>query len=190
MKIYKAVQATLGQGFDCFPSMKKFYADYGMTNHGGYDYPCKTGMPIYWDCDIEGTVLSNERDNMGGLGVSILTDDGEMVLKHRFWHLEGFCCAKGDKVQMGDVIGWADNTGASTGPHLHRDAKELIADIDGQYLYEGRKYSQKYPNNGTFGTIRLDEYMTHKFVCDVLPKETFIRKMLIMISKFLTKGRQ
>jgi len=178
MKIYKALaNSMLGQPYDCFPWMKEFYANLGMSNHGGYDWGATTGQVVWYDCDVPGYVLNTEVDNCGGLGINIITED-DRILKHRYWHLKSFLVKAGDKVSMGDAIGLADNTGASTGTHLHRDAKEMIKNSNSSL-------SVKNIDNGTFGTIRLDDYMVNEFVLDALPSSERIRKQILMLIKFI-----
>lgn len=180
MKIYKALNnSMLGQGFDCSPWMKEFYANIGMNNHGGYDWGATDGQVVYYDCDVPGFVLNTEKDNNGGLGINIITENAEGVFKHRYWHLKTFLVKAGDKVEMGDAIGLADNTGLSTGTHLHRDVKEMEN--------MGGWYKVKYPDNGTFGTIRVDDWLVNKFVLDVLPLNTKIMKQVLMLCKFFKK---
>lgn len=179
MKIYKALtNSMLGQGFDMNPWMKDFYAKIGMNNHGGYDWGATTGQVVWYDCDVPGYVLNTEIDSCGGLGINIITENEDGCFKHRYWHLKSFLVKAGDKVSMGDAIGLADNTGASTGTHLHRDAKEMTRNSNGSL-------SIKSPNNGTFGTIRLDDYLVNEFVLDALPKNEAIRKQILMLVKFI-----
>ncbi|MDD5068495.1 MAG: M23 family metallopeptidase [Candidatus Pacebacteria bacterium] len=181
MKIYRAIKTNrFSQGFDCLEGMKKFYADLGMTNHGGYDWAARIGEPVYWDCDLEGTILNTEIDYMGGLGINIITEENGIILKHRFWHLSGFFISAGQKVKTGDAIGFAGNTGASTGPHLHRDAKRML-------IKENGNYDIVDWNNGTFGTIRLDEFMEDKFVLDMVGRPRIMETLRILIIAFIQK---
>lgn len=179
MKIYKAVKnSVLGQGFDMSPWMKSFYESFKMNNHGGYDFACKTGEPIFYDVDIDGYVLNTEIDSSGGLGVNIITE-GDRIFKHRYWHLKDFFVKAGDKVSVGQCIGWSDNTGASTGAHLHRDIKEMEK-VNGLLKVKNN-------NNGTFGTIRWDEWFEDKFVLDVVgTQKDYLRVLLLgFIKKIL-----
>jgi len=176
MIVYRAIKTDfLTQGFDAHPSMVEFYKKYGMTAHGGLDFAAFTGEPVYWDCDVNGVVFNTEVDNSGGLGVNIITDNEDGIYKHRFWHLKGFCCEAGDVVEPGTLIGWADNTGASTGTHLHRDMKQMGRNDNGSYTILNS-------DNGTFGTIRFDDKFKNTFILDVVDlakKQSLIRKILI-----------
>lgn len=182
MKIYRAIKTNhQTQGFDCLPSMVEFYKGYGMTNHGGYDWAAYSGEPIYWNCDVKGMVLNNEIDGAGGLGVNIITEDEDGIFKHRFWHLKSFCVEAGDTVKAGDIIGIADNTGASTGTHLHTDIKEMI---------KNENYEIKNRNNGTFGTVRNDKYFNNIFILDqmnISERSAKLRLLLLTLIKRLTK---
>ena len=184
MQIFKAVnQKYLGQGFDYHPAMKKFYEDLGMNAHGGYDYSCNIGTPIYWNCDLQGEVIYNEVDGGGGLGCSVLAKYEDRVFKFRFWHFSKFGSFQGEMLKKGMLIGWSGNTGKSTGPHLHFDVKELIPSANGKYAGLGDRYDQKYPNNGTFGTIRIEEFMKDIFVFDTLTITEKINRLLIRLVK-------
>jgi murein DD-endopeptidase MepM/ murein hydrolase activator NlpD len=188
MKIYKAIKnSMLGQPYDAVPWMLEAYKKLGLYTHGGYDFSAKTGDPVYYDCDVDGYVLNTETDNSGGLGVNIITESEEGIFKHRYWHLKDFFVKAGDKISIGECIGWADNTGFSTGTHLHRDTKEMVRNSNGSL-------STKFPNNGTFGTIRYMndpapklgqlayDWFENKFVLDVVgtqKKSDYLRRILI-----------
>jgi len=188
MKIYRAIKTDYQtQGFEAHPSMVEFYKKYGMTNHGGMDWAAKTGEGVYWDCDLPGIVDYCETDSSGGLGVNVITESEGRVYKHRFWHLKGFVACAGDKVVPGTLLGWADNTGASTGTHLHRDCKEMTKDQWGNY-------HTKYPDNGTYGTMDFKDIFENKFVLDTPEgkknNDGLIRKILLMIIERFLKGRK
>lgn len=160
------------------------YKELGLLCHGGMDWACKIGEPIYYDCDIDGYVLNTEIDSSGGLGVNIITESEEGIFKHRYWHLKDFFVKAGDKISMGECIGWGDSTGRSTGSHLHRDIKEMVKNSNGSL-------SVKFPNNGTFGTIDFEQWFENKFVLDVVgqdKKQSYLRKVLAgFINKLLKK---
>jgi len=183
MKIFKAVNGMLGQGFDYVPWMKDFYTALGMTAHGGYDYGVKVGTPIYWNCDLPAETMYNEIDSSGGWGCSVLVKWENRVFKFRFWHLSKFGSFQGEVLKRGMLIGWSGNTGKSTGPHLHFDVKELKVSPIGKYAGLGDYYDQMYPNNGTFGTIRVDDWMEDTFIFDTLSYKEKTNRLLIQIAK-------
>lgn len=189
MKIYKAIDYNCNQGFDAAKSMVEFYKSFGMTAHGGYDFGCPEGTPIFFDVDDvdNAYVLNTEIDNAGGLGINIITESKEGTFKHRYWHLSKFGCKAGNKVFKGDLIGWTGNTGRSTGAHLHRDVKEMENGVI------------KNRNNGTFGTIRIEKWLENydpnepvgvawlrvPYVLKTMSKEKLIRSALIAKLKYL-----
>ncbi len=195
MKIYKAINYNCNQGFDCHPSMIEFYIKCGLKKglHGGYDFGCPEGTPIFFDVDDvdNAYVLNTEIDNAGGLGINIITESKEGTFKHRYWHLSKFGCKAGDKVFKGDLIGWTGNTGRSKGAHLHRDVKEMEN--------MGGWYKVKYPDNGTFGTIRIEKWLENydpndptsiawlrvPYVLKTMSREKLIRSALISTLRYL-----
>jgi murein DD-endopeptidase MepM/ murein hydrolase activator NlpD len=184
MKIYRCLkQDSLTQSYH--QNGLPIYKELGMSCHGGMDWACKIGEPIYYDCDIDGYVLNTEIDSSGGLGVNIITESEEGVLKHRYWHLKDFFVKAGDKISMGECIGWGDSTGKSTGSHLHRDVKEMTKNLT------TGKLNVKFPNNGTFGAIDFEQWFENKFVLDVVgqdKKQSYLREILIaLLNKLLKK---
>lgn len=118
---YPVKPFILNQGFGLNPQM---YAPFGLKGHNGLDLQAYHGQPVYAAHD--GTCYT-EIDNNQGHGVVIRSDepflyDGQMVhMKSIYWHLvdANAVVKTGQKVKAGDLIGYADNTGFSTGDHLH-----------------------------------------------------------------------
>ncbi len=54
-------------------------------------------------------------------------DEGYLTI---YGHMMDFKVKAGDKVQAGDVIGQSDNTGNSTGPHLHFELRKNSVAVD------------------------------------------------------------
>jgi hypothetical protein len=83
-------------------------------NHDGVDIPCQNNTNII--AVLSGTVETAGVN--GGYGNYILLDHGDGV-KTAYAHLNSFEVNVGDEVDKGQVIALSDNTGSSTGPHLH-----------------------------------------------------------------------
>jgi hypothetical protein len=185
-KIYNALpRAVMSQGFEAKPEMVEFYKKLGMNNHGGYDFYANDGEKLYFDCSCSGYVLNTEVDASGGLGINIITEDKDGIFKHRYWHLKGFAVKAGDEVESGQLLGWCDNTGASTGSHLHRDMKLMGKNPTNGSLYV------VYPNNGTYGTVRWDDYYTPIFILDQIKNlkgQVSILQKLIDLWTIIIKG--
>lgn len=111
-----------------FGGNKETYKQFGLGGHNGLDLRSYHGQPVYAAHD---GLANYEIDNSGGHGVDILSTVkyNEGYARTRYWHL---CDPKKEpqykspiqgrknvKVKAGDLIGYADNTGFSTGDHLH-----------------------------------------------------------------------
>lgn len=101
----------LTQGFGEHP---EWYSGFGLKGHNGIDYGIPTGTPLY-SC-INGKVIEKLNDTVGyGMYVKIENDECGVIYGHmKRWDIE-----VGQEVVAGQQIGLSDNTGNSTGPHLH-----------------------------------------------------------------------
>ena len=141
-----------------------FYPMLGMLGHNGYDHNSYHGEPLYFPADFAGAGgwwSKDASDIDGGLGVDVISKKEVLIegrvsyVKMRFWHLKtGF---KLDNVQMGDLIGFCDNTGASSGDHLHWSLKRCTKDGRGIDL-----------DNGYYGAIDFTPFYSNNFVLDVI----------------------
>jgi hypothetical protein len=102
------------------------YKKWGFPGHNGIDYGIPNGTPV--NSAASGTVSQVSFEH-GGYGnyVKIAHKDGAKNYYTYYAHLANAAVAAGQKVKAGQVIGYSNNTGASTGPHLHFGLK-----IDGQ----------------------------------------------------------
>jgi murein DD-endopeptidase MepM/ murein hydrolase activator NlpD len=102
------------------------YKQWGFPGHNGVDYGVPNGTPI--GAAVAGTVAAVAFEN-GGYGnyVKLSHMDGSRAYFTYYAHLAGAAVSPGQKVKAGTTIGFSNNTGASTGPHLHFGVK-----IDGQ----------------------------------------------------------
>jgi hypothetical protein len=100
---------------------------HGWTNYnGGIDWAVFTGTPI--KAAQNGKISVTRHDATGyGTHVRIQHDNGYLTI---YGHLASFSVNVGDQVQAGQVIGLSDNTGNSTGPHLHFELRHNNTPID------------------------------------------------------------
>ena len=116
------------------------YTNMALGGHNGIDFYAPHGTPVYASHD---GFASYQVDDKGGHGVVIITDkeyedtEGNVSYwKTIYWHLidaskePKFASPIADKtgfvpVRTGDIIGYADNTGFSTGSHLHFGLKPV-----------------------------------------------------------------
>jgi len=90
------------------------------------DFDMPIGTPIY--AARGGTVLDIKNDsNKGGNSPSFVNDGNYIFILHsdgtigEYWHLKqhGTLVKRGQKIKMGEHIGYSGNTGYTRGPHLH-----------------------------------------------------------------------
>lgn len=160
----------VSQGFGANPG---FYADPkygGIKAHNGIDFRAGHGTPVYATHDGTATY---EVDPAGGCGVVVVSKDSSY--KTIYWHF----CPKSDPqfkspiegsvlVEMGDIIGYADNTGASTGDHLHFGLKLCLNGVTIN------------TDNGYLGAIDPTPYFDGNY-----PKTVFLLTSLIDLYKKL-----
>jgi murein DD-endopeptidase MepM/ murein hydrolase activator NlpD len=159
-----------------------FYAQMGMKGHNGIDYGVPDGTPVYATHD--GVVTFAGHDNSAGLGIVIRTNEpfnynGQPTyFKTIYWHLkEGSIAIKVDqKVTAGQKIAEADNTGMSTGTHLHFGVKPIYKGEDG---YSWLNLEQ---TNGYFGAVDPFPFLNGKF-----PKEMELNKHFL---DFMEKAKE
>jgi murein DD-endopeptidase MepM/ murein hydrolase activator NlpD len=118
----------------------------GIKGHNGIDLMATHGTPIYATHD---GYANYEVDNGGGHGV-VVTSDTQFDYKGQpayfktiYWHLVDSSLEPKFKspiegkfnveVRNGELIGYADNTGASTGDHLHFGLKPMAKNPDGSF---------------------------------------------------------
>ena len=119
------------------------YKKWGFPGHNGIDYGIPNGTPI--GAAAAGVVAAVSFEN-GGYGnyVKLSHTDGAKTFFTYYAHLASAAAAAGQKVKSGTVIGLSNNTGASTGPHLHFGLR-----IDGQNpAYKGYVDPMPYFTSG------------------------------------------
>lgn len=107
------------------------YAQLGMKGHNGIDFFAPDGTPILATHD--GVVVYAGLDGSNGNLVVLKTDvqydylNGQAYFKTLYGHLKDgtICVHAGERVKAGQVIAQADNTGASSGSHLHFGLKPV-----------------------------------------------------------------
>jgi murein DD-endopeptidase MepM/ murein hydrolase activator NlpD len=132
------------RGGACPAGSVDFYKSMGMKGHNGLDFSAWHGERVFHCATFDG-FMSIEKDHQGGIGVNVvskypiqLNDGSESFLKLRYWHLKAPIGWDGKEVKFGDTIGLADNTGASSGDHLHFGIKRC--DENGRPLEPGNGY--------------------------------------------------
>jgi murein DD-endopeptidase MepM/ murein hydrolase activator NlpD len=99
-------------------SVTSISSPFGWRNgrmHQGCDIPLPNGSPLI--SSISGTVRYIDQPGGAGTGMAIRSSDGSVEVK--YFHLQARYAPAGSTVNAGDVIGETNNTGSSSGPHLH-----------------------------------------------------------------------
>jgi murein DD-endopeptidase MepM/ murein hydrolase activator NlpD len=131
-----------------FGESPEYYKKYGMGGHNGLDLRTKFldsplgKRPVYAVEDCVVTYVA--WDNTGyGYHIRCAGEQGEFV----YAHLDTIMVAKSQVVKEGTQIGITDNTGDSTGAHLHWGWRPKNYNVNnGFYGYENplRLFKQKY----------------------------------------------
>jgi len=108
-----------------WPITQKYGETITSPFHTGIDYGCPDQTEILASSD--GTVMYEERDTNGYGKYVIIQHNSEASTLYA--HLFKILVNVGEKVTQGQVIGLSGNTGNSTGPHLHFEARKVWNDF-------------------------------------------------------------
>ena len=162
-----------------------------MKGHNGEDWGLVTGEPVGFPVDAPDSVrwvAQTHVDRDGGIGVDVFSLDPHPILgyiKFRFWHLKKVNVHDGQSVRFGDVVGFGNSTGLSSGPHVHWNVKQTTATSTTKF---GNTLNR---GNGYYGAVDMRQYFDYQniFVGDVLEDEigelqtTLIMKLRIWLEE-------
>lgn len=100
-----------------FGKNPQMYAKFGLKGHNGIDFACPTGTQLVC-CFDEAEVITAE-DDKTGYGKHIKLWDKKQQIVAIYGHCKELLVKVGDTVKFGNLIAISNNTGFSTGPHLH-----------------------------------------------------------------------
>ncbi len=180
------------------------YAQFGVKGHTGIDLQAYHGQPVYASHD---GMAYYEVDENQGCGVVVRTDvtydyqGAPTHYKSIYWHL---CDPKDPKyvspvwqyghdhngaplaVKAGDIVGYADNTGFSTGDHLHFGLKPQAINEDNGTWWNAEQ------NNGYAGAIDPTPYFNGIYATNaqyVLQQYSIYTNVLTFIRDWWTAYR-
>lgn len=119
----------ISQAFGANPQL--YYDTFGLAGHNGVDFALPPNTPIY---AAEDGVITSSYDP-SGYGVTIYLDS-TTGNGWRYGHLSYDRppqAATDPRVTAGQLIGYSNNTGYSTGPHLHAGLRPPNTDYDNGY---------------------------------------------------------
>ncbi|KZL21832.1 Murein DD-endopeptidase MepM [Pseudovibrio axinellae] len=93
--------------------------------HTGIDFKAPRNTPI--KATGSGIISLSKYNGGYGLSVEIVHDNG---LVTRYAHMQKILVSKGQRVNIGDIVGTVGSTGRSTGPHLHYEVRLNGSPID------------------------------------------------------------
>lgn len=170
---YPVKPKFVNQGFGVTDNTE-YYQSNGINiiGHNGIDFQAKHGQPVYATHD---GISYTEVDENQGHGVVLITNqkfdylDGQAFYKTIYWHLvaETQPNVWGKQIKAGDLIGYADSTGLSTGDHLHFGLKP-VANNEPDFTWINIAQ-----DNGYMGAINPNPYFNGLFAEDILHPHTF-----------------
>lgn len=99
-----------------FGANPKSYERFGMKGHNGLDFALPSGTPLL--SPVTGTVVEDTYD-VGGYGYYVVVREDGTGNEWLLGHMKSDNVSLGQHVRAGAPLGLSDNTGNSTGPHLH-----------------------------------------------------------------------
>lgn len=166
----------------CPVGYEKLYPKFGMRGHNGTDLQAGE-QNVYAACD--GVVVEKQTVPARGYGLGILTNDlvdlgdsGVHFAKVRYWHLKTMYREVGDSVKAGDLIGVSDNTGYSSGNHLHFEVQPMDKDAGGHpYL--------STVGGSIAGAIDAAPFLTTTYAQDLAPLISAYNLLIPLLQKFV-----
>lgn len=156
--VYQNGKITSKRNGVCPTGSVDFYKSIGMVGHNGTDIATWHGEPVFHAATFDGR-MKIEKDFSGGIGVDVISlkpikvGDYEGYVKCRYWHLKAPVGHDGKIVKMGETIGLADNTGASSGDHCHFNVKKC--DKDGNTIEKYNGYNGAF-NHEPYSDFSVD----------------------------------
>jgi murein DD-endopeptidase MepM/ murein hydrolase activator NlpD len=161
----------------CPAGYVSYYESVGLLGHDGWDLAASYGQPVYASQD--GWVSGVSTEIKRGLGVSVITNKRFILscghshfVMYINWHFLGVNVRVNDKIFTGDLLGWADTTGASSGNHDHFAIMPLTDE-----------YAPAHQNNGYRGWVDPEPYTFDKYALDVKGTLQYIKERLAVIAE-------
>jgi len=100
-----------------FGANPTYYKQFGFDGHEGEDFGTPNGVKIL--ACAKGKVVRRNDVKDGAYGIYVVVWHEELLLATWYCHLQSNVVSIGDTVTEGQLIAYSDNTGNTTGPHLH-----------------------------------------------------------------------
>lgn len=175
----------INQGFG---GNEAYYKQFGIKGHNGLDAFAVHGQPVYAAHD--GIVTYAGVDGGEGWGVVLRTEEemeyagGSAYFKSVYWHLINNIQVKaGQRVKAGHLLGYADNTGASSGDHLHFAVKPMTVG-ENDWTFEN-----VVQNNGYRGAIDPTPYFNGYYAQDAQKIFNILKSIISLLQGVINSLR-
>lgn len=163
----------------CPVGFEELYPKFGMRAHNGNDLVAGEQTVF---ASHDGVVVEAQKVPARGLGIGLMThtpveldESGTHYAKTRYWHLKQLFVDVGDTIKKGQPLGISDNTGYSSGNHLHFELQPMDKDAGGHpYL--------AFNANGIGAAIDPEPFYTGE-----LPNQTMITSLQLQLIVLLKK---
>ncbi len=170
----------------CPVGYESLYKKLGLRGHSGLDLTAPTGTKLY--ASQNGFVEEVQTEVERGLGIGIITNDKffcqetghKEYFKIRYWHLQSILVKKGQEVKIGDIIGLADNTGYSSGSHLHFEVKPVRQEPN-------QPWRNVLQDNGFYGAVDPYPYMETEFALDFAGRWKKFKELSASVADLIAK---
>lgn len=177
---------NLKEFFECqtqgFGGNEDIYKQFGLKGHNGLDFAYEEGTEVFASHDGHAFFT---KDTSAGLGVIITGKNVKTI----YWHLKSshLPYLLSVPVKKGELIGFGDSTGFSTGHHLHFGLKLL--DDNGQVLnrdngYDGAVDPTPYLMMNMFEVVQVSGQKDVWLVRDGKRSLIYNADALLLISDF------
>ena len=167
-------------------NLNPIYAQEGMKGHNGTDFRAIDGEEIRFNDFNRGQVVHLSNSQTYGIGVTVLVKQSDFAAyKLIYWHLKDYVVQMGDFLDTGDLLGHADNTGISTGTHLHFGLYPCVL--------EGTEYvnDPAINANGYQGAVDPMPYMNNQYVLDYVSAQgqaiSLLQKIIALVQQLIKK---
>lgn len=185
--------SVVSKNVTCPIGYRDFYKTVGLNSHGGQDFACWDGEPIY-HCGLFDGWMKTEIDADKGIGVWVISQEPILYckeckakhhVKHQSWHcskVEGY---DNMMVMPGQIIARGGSTGASSGPHVHDADKwcskngETIHRENGWFGAIPPDYSEDYKQEQMF----ILEYLGIQAKVNTIAEQ--VKALVLAVQKFL-----
>lgn len=173
----------------CPVGYDKLYSHFGMSGHNGTDLMARE-QNLY--AAMDGVVVEKQLVPARGLGLGILSNDildlglhGKHYLKLRYWHLKTMYVEVGDTVKAGQLIGVTNNTGYSSGDHLHFEGQPMDKDAGGHPVLA-------FPNGGDgviASAINIAPWFSTTYAKDVPQAISLTQSLVVLLQQIIAQLR-